>query len=787
MRNLFIVLLVLLIVGCSHASTPVNPGNEPTTQQQIQNSISSGEKVLWGLYDVTLDPVMKTAEIVPLRSAEFKANVTQFVQPPIGKPFYVGFKNLDFSDFTTEGIIRLTVSLTHPFQGLDQYRGFDVMGVFMGDGSWSLTSDPDAVFPRPDGSESRLLNADGYTRWFNPTEFPAKMIFGFVPGAFGSSGFTPNATVNGYKYFADYLGAGDNLEEFFNDPSNIENRGSFTPGSINSRDYEIQFDNPGGPIKYQYGIFASWSQPSNPSSPTLDDFSLEANSAEAFLVVPDTSDSTVYYKDETDFGGTLIGSIRIFDWQAMDGGGGGVPVPDQIDHIWIDSFFDVFMSPVDILPDATILADGPVSSVFQFEITSVNPIGAGDMPLLFTVESKDPNSYDQGFGSPSSDGILSAYVTGSVTVQSESPYNQAPSVGNITGETAPLEIDVEDYEISALDPEDDPLHYEWSLVPSGSAEVWGNVGSDQAIISISWSDYGPGDYDLHCRVKDDYNPWQTASNDPLQITVSELTITCGNGVFGYLGYAWTDHDGVEPAFLSDGSVIIQYTIASLNWNWFNSMNIMYKMDIGGYCYYTPVSEPCEDDWCRDWSHLYDLSDGTDTIIHMDSDFSGTMGPNSETDDVVAFVLINEANIVRFIGNINNTSQTPASDIANKAIPTGTVIAIDFDEAGDLWVLDSTGNVYELTKSSTYSVGSPEFNLNMSTIAPDTVKVFDWAISYLNDNFFIFTDETVGGTIHRISPSGTIVDSVYNALDAGNSNPAYGLGSTGARGDIEIDH
>ncbi len=778
-----------LVLGCANSQSPVAPdGKDTGGTTGPQKTAQIPGKALWGIFEVTLDPIAETATIVLLRTAAFKANVTQFLQPPLGKPNYVSFGNLDFSDFSSEGIVRLQVGVTHPFPGLNQYRGFDVLGVFMSDASFASQSEPGAILPRQDGSEARLLNADGYTRWFNPGEFPAKTIFGFVPGIYGSPGFTPDATVNGYKYFCDGLAADEDLVTFFTDPGNLANRGSFTPGTVNKRDYEIQFPNRLSPLKYQYAILASWEQPSNPHNPTLDDFSLAANQGEPFLLMADTSASTVYYESPDNNGGTLHIELTVYDWQALAGEGGGIPVDQQIDGWWIESFFDVFLSPQDVLPGATVAVDGPASSTFTVDIADVNPTHAGDEWLILAVESADPSSYDQGFGAPASDGRLAAYLVTKVTVSPENPMNQAPSVGNITGETNPWEIDSEEYTITALDPEGDQLHYEWSLVVDGAAIVWGNVGSDTDAVTIDWSDYGPGDYDLHCRVKDDFNAWQLAANDPLDIAVKELSITCGNGVFGYNDYAYTQCQQVESVFLSDGTAISEYGYSSMSRE-FEVMKVYYGWHQPGYCGQTNYEDPCDDTWCELYSDLYFPStDPTNRTIHMDCDMAGTYGSGQETNDVVAFVMLQQPNILRFLHGFNTSSHSAATEYPSKTLPSGTVTAMDFDEAGDLWVLSSNGNTYELTKSSTYDMGSLKFTVDMSELAPTGTKVFDWAISYLNGDFYVFTDETTGGTLHRVSgTNGAIVDTVHNALDAGISNPDYGLGTTGARADVEIDH
>jgi hypothetical protein len=83
--------------------------------------------MLWGLWDVMIDPASGTIETVPIRGPEFTANVTVFLQPPKGSLNYLKFTNLDLTKWFDQGLIELDVGLTHPFPGYDEYTGFDVL------------------------------------------------------------------------------------------------------------------------------------------------------------------------------------------------------------------------------------------------------------------------------------------------------------------------------------------------------------------------------------------------------------------------------------------------------------------------------------------------------------------------------------------------------------------------------------------------------------------------------------------------------------------------------------
>lgn len=206
MWNFIVALCMILILGCSSTGTPVLPDNTSGNDLTYStNTARNPGKISLGLYDVILEPYTESWELVPLRSADLKVNITRFLQPPLGEAGWVSFSNFDIIDYPTQGIIRLDISITHPFPGFNQFRGFDTTGVFLSDASFIPDVTDAGVLPLQDGTEARVLNADGYTRWFNAIEFTADNIFGYFPGNYGIPGFTPAGTVNGYKYFCNGL------------------------------------------------------------------------------------------------------------------------------------------------------------------------------------------------------------------------------------------------------------------------------------------------------------------------------------------------------------------------------------------------------------------------------------------------------------------------------------------------------------------------------------------------------------------------------------------------------
>ena len=396
--SVFLVLIILaFLTACSKSndSSPqlcdLNPQIDSSGHGQTDNS---GSRMLWGFYEIGIDTRTGEANIVPIRTAEFGANVTRFMQPPISPvsriKVYVDLTGGDISN----GLFAVDVTLNHPFPGLSMYSGFDVRGIFMADGSVESNHYGGLIYA--DADESHLTNPDGWTRWWNPTEFTTlNTLFGYTKGIYASPGFTATATLNPYKYFADELGSED---PFILNP---ENRGFFStmPGT-NTRRYMIQFKmDSGSPVvKFNYAVDASWEAPDPGGAPDYEqsDYAITANSREAYQVTVADAGSTAWFVSGTENGGDLAMDIYIYDWQALENPEG---VPGEISAIWLESP-NLQDEPDDVLPWATVSPDGPTTSDFHVEIADVTPSGLEDQTIMIAVESADPTDY-----APQIDGI----------------------------------------------------------------------------------------------------------------------------------------------------------------------------------------------------------------------------------------------------------------------------------------------------------------------------------------------------------------------------------------------
>ncbi len=428
--SLITLLATIIALGCSgsannDAGNPMSPDNWPgdlTANREV--TTSAGSHVLWGTWEIHIESTTLEVDIIPLRGASFNANITQFMQPPAAPINLIGVYIDSGASNISNGLFAVDISLSHPFPGMGQFSGFDVRGVFIADGSVSSLHYGGLTYA--DEDEGRLLNADGWTRWWNPSEFTSYgTIFGYTPGSFSTPGFQGTASLNGYKYYCDGLGAED---ELVIDP---DTRGFFStvPG-VNTRRFLIQFPSDGitPEVKFNYAVDASWDPPDPDSIPncTPDDYSLSANCQEAYQISVADAGSTAWFVDSANNGGDLLFDITVYDWQSVENPDG---VPGEVAAISIESP-DLMDTPVNVLPALEILPDGPTSSVFRVEVLGVHPTGLEDQTLMIAVESASPPNYApnvegiSGFDFP--DEPLAAYLFWDAPIGNEQP-NVIPS------------------------------------------------------------------------------------------------------------------------------------------------------------------------------------------------------------------------------------------------------------------------------------------------------------------------------------------------------------------------
>ncbi len=362
MRKLVVTLIAGLLVvscawGCSNSGgLPVTPDERPASFTDGCAMKPSGDTHLWGLYDITIDIGTREVSAVPNRCSMFTANVVNFLNTsPTGLSFSIndtptgpGYVDVD-----------IDVGLTHPFPGLPQYNGYDVRGVFMGNGSLVMDYNSDLRYPMFGVDQCMLFDPrdgiggpDGYTRWFNYSEFgrPTMPLFGYTQGRLATPGFAGTATICPYKYFADGLDSAEDPFDWLE--ANPDRNGQFASGATNVRNYYLRFPTPEPNVTFGYAVLATWGGVEPEYHPT--------NAPEAVACRAEDS-STVYYIDPSTKGGSIILDISLWDWDSTISAG--------------------------VMEDFTIFLESTVlSGVYEFDAADMTPVGGNEDYSTYHVE-----------------------------------------------------------------------------------------------------------------------------------------------------------------------------------------------------------------------------------------------------------------------------------------------------------------------------------------------------------------------------------------------------------------
>ena len=239
------IILVPIALACSTSS------ELPNTPDMARNSDTSMSRQLWGFWDVDVIPDGHgSASLIftPRHTTQVHLNVVGIMES--GGDAAVG---IEPPVTLVDGILDVNVKLTHPFEGLDKFTGFDVRGILIGHGSMGGFSES-LFYAGP--TDMQLLNADGHSRLWNPTEYTGS---GYVDGKLSAPDAIKNytATLNPYKYFADDLTANQSIPDMLK-----VKRGAFTAGKTNVRHYQIKLGDKG--LSFQYAVDANWWTPTEP-------------------------------------------------------------------------------------------------------------------------------------------------------------------------------------------------------------------------------------------------------------------------------------------------------------------------------------------------------------------------------------------------------------------------------------------------------------------------------------------------------------------------------------------
>lgn len=250
-----LAILLVVSIGCSSGeNNPVMPAAE-ISAKSVTEQVPPANQFLAGYYDVYFDCSTKTFEIVENRTAAFTLNIVPFLNMMMSPRFGITFGSiLVHTDDPTFLGVDVEFQIHHPFPGIDQYNAYDLMGVVIGEGHEML--EYGSLYVGEHGTDLWMNNADGFTRWFNPTDFTTEMIFGYVPGGFQN--LAGNAHLNPYKYYSRGLEPEDELWDFLTGPENYD--GVFQ--SADGRMMELEFPLPpdGIGLMFGYAVVVAWEE-----------------------------------------------------------------------------------------------------------------------------------------------------------------------------------------------------------------------------------------------------------------------------------------------------------------------------------------------------------------------------------------------------------------------------------------------------------------------------------------------------------------------------------------------
>ncbi len=360
MRNLqlilcMIVCLIMLGCGCSSGDSPIEPSdpNGPSSSLSSQaDSYSHSNRILWGLWNISISADRSSIDIVPQRVQQMHLNTLHLLQ------FHPCVDCLQIQNLTliSDNRVDVDVKLRHPHPGSMKYTGFDVRGIFI--------STQDYIFPISGRSlatgdgVARLLNPDGYTSLFNPTDFPQTNppALGYIPGHLAPEGDL-SATLNPY---VAWLKDGP--------------RRMYEIGVISIE--TIQLWVPDGPLEFGYAVDASWQLVDGIVTDPLTDFPPDANCLEAY-------DLKVWAGPglSRDPGAWTWVYATISDHQGID----------TVDRVTVEAY-DVFSGTVELELWQTWNDE---QCVYRAKVFNETDAETGDYPMLVRV---DDFEVDQNLG-----------------------------------------------------------------------------------------------------------------------------------------------------------------------------------------------------------------------------------------------------------------------------------------------------------------------------------------------------------------------------------------------------
>jgi len=469
--GILVLTACVVFAGCSSSVDITTPSTDSRVSNPCALSGNAHSLMWYGM--ISIDPDSGTAELIPSRQAEVHFNVRKFAE----EGPCTNCLKITAVEFYPDDILGVDIKVSHPFPGLDQFTGFDVRGIVIFNGSHVWPSHG-LIMPDSSMGDGELLNADGYTRLYNPVEYPPGST-GVGLWEYSKGKLAPDVeltgSLNGYiAYMRD------------------EPRRIFQTSQTETRTYMIQ--KPDGPFLFGYALDCSWDlpDPELTGDPEIidvpDDFSISANCPEAYML---STSATEGLNDE----GTGIAQILldVYDWQ---GNGSDADV-----HVECPDIFDG-------LGTMNYEQSGPDYDRFIIDVTNENMVPVGNYPYLISASDVEPGAVDA---------MRIAYMTGSieVTVVMVEFFDPVALATADPLSAAPLEF-VQFNDDGSYDPDGgDIVLYEWDWDNDG---VYDQEGESQ---QHAWEEEGT--YLVQFRVTDDEGATDEL-DEPLEITIVDDTI-----------------------------------------------------------------------------------------------------------------------------------------------------------------------------------------------------------------------------------------------------------------------
>jgi len=259
--HLLPLLLILLVASCSGGGS-ASPIDAPLEQHQSVFSATPQNRYTWGFWKIQISADHQNAEVIPARAAEMHLNVVRLLEETACT------NCLTINNVTLYPANELAVDLTlkHPFAGYINYTAFDVRGIFISPSDYTFLASGRKISWGAD--MARIMNADGYTTLFNPTEFPESggnpPILRYFPGKYSMDDGDLSCTLNPYIAYAE----------------DVERR-MFAAGSSKTRTVRLRL--PDGPLEFGYAVDGCWTFVDQVTNP-LTDFPPDANCLEAYRI-----------------------------------------------------------------------------------------------------------------------------------------------------------------------------------------------------------------------------------------------------------------------------------------------------------------------------------------------------------------------------------------------------------------------------------------------------------------------------------------------------------------------